>query len=262
MTLLLNDVIARGKIRTVDFLACDTLRSADWRRFYKLVQAASGVRIGASDNPTGNLKYGGDWTMESDGEDIQRVYFNPSLVNYSGILADPNIRNFGEFTFIADDSKLVAIITHVDVYASFLLMHNIPIGFPANVFTRVHFDFPRTVDRYTVTTLRCFYGCTELSSVTIPNSVQTLGDRCFAGCAALTSVTIPNSVKTLGDWSFNCCDALTSVTIPNSVQTLGYGCFANCPAASCADVGYNPEFSRIGRQVLLCQLQEVECNHF
>ncbi|WP_134397231.1 leucine-rich repeat domain-containing protein, partial [Flavobacterium psychrophilum] len=67
-----------------------------------------------------------------------------------------------------------------------------------------------------------------LTSVTIPNSVTTIGDGSFAECSGLTSVTIPNSVTTIGDGSFAECSGLTSVTIPNSVTTIGDEAFAGC----------------------------------
>ena len=60
---------------------------------------------------------------------------------------------------------------------------------------------------YSVTSLgnHCFYWCTGLTSITIPNSVTSLGWQCFSGCKGLTSITIPNSVTSLGDECFNYC---------------------------------------------------------
>ena len=83
---------------------------------------------------------------------------------------------------------------------------------------------------YSVTSLEwgCFFGCTGLTSITIPNSVTSLGSFCFNGCTGLTSVTIPNSVTSLGEYCFQQCTGLTSITIPNSVTSLGDACFAYC----------------------------------
>ena len=73
-----------------------------------------------------------------------------------------------------------------------------------------------------------FYECSSLTSVTIPNSVTTIGEWAFDGCESLTSVTIPNSVTTIGVYAFSGCSSLTSVTIPNSVTSIGEGAFLDC----------------------------------
>ncbi|MDY6372562.1 MAG: leucine-rich repeat domain-containing protein [Bacteroidales bacterium] len=73
-----------------------------------------------------------------------------------------------------------------------------------------------------------FYGCTGLTSVTIPNSVTRIGTESFRGCTGLTSVTIPNSVVSIDSRAFSGCTGLTSVTISNSVTSIGSGAFSDC----------------------------------
>ena len=90
-----------------------------------------------------------------------------------------------------------------------------------------------------------FFGCSSLTSVTIPNSVTSIGTYAFYGCSSLTSVTIPNSVTSIGNSAFIGCSSLTSVTIPNSVTSIGNGAFYGCSsleevnfnAANCASMG-------------------------
>jgi len=82
----------------------------------------------------------------------------------------------------------------------------------------------------TVTSLgvRCFYGCSGLTSVVIPDSVTSLGTQCFYNCTGLTSITIPDSVTSLGVSCFNGCYGLTSIVIPDGVTSLGVSCFSGC----------------------------------
>jgi uncharacterized protein YjdB len=73
-----------------------------------------------------------------------------------------------------------------------------------------------------------FTGCSGLTSVTIPTSVTSIGSYAFQNCSGLTSVTIPNSVTSIGSYAFQYCSGLTSVTIPNSVTSIGLSAFQYC----------------------------------
>ena len=77
---------------------------------------------------------------------------------------------------------------------------------------------------------RAFSNCSALTSITIPNSVKSIGSSTFKDCSSLTSVTIPNGVKEIGDGAFEGCESLTSVTIPNSVTRIGWYAFKGCEA--------------------------------
>ena len=73
-----------------------------------------------------------------------------------------------------------------------------------------------------------FFGCSGLTSITIPNSVTTIGYGAFENCSNLTDITIPNSVTTIGQEAFYGCTGLTNLMIPNSVTTIGDGAFWSC----------------------------------
>ena len=73
-----------------------------------------------------------------------------------------------------------------------------------------------------------FSGCTGLTSMTIPNSVTSIGASAFSGCTGLTSITIPDSVTSIGEDAFRGCTGLTSITIPDSVTSIGYSAFNGC----------------------------------
>jgi hypothetical protein len=70
-----------------------------------------------------------------------------------------------------------------------------------------------------------FYNCYGLTSIEIPNSVTSIGSSAFCGCKGLTSIEIPNSVTSIGVYAFNSCTGLTSIEIPNSVTSIGAGAF-------------------------------------
>ena len=127
-------------------------------------------------------------------------------------------------------------------------------------------EIPSTIDGYTVTSIDyyAFYGCESLKSVTIPESVITIGECAFLDCNNLTEIKvdtnnknyssqdgvlfdknktilikyptgnirktyeIPNNVTSIGDLAFYNCFNLTSIKIPSSVTSIGYEAFENC----------------------------------
>jgi len=82
-----------------------------------------------------------------------------------------------------------------------------------------------------------FNNCNGLTSVTIPNSVTSIGNSAFSGCSGLTSITIPNSVMSIGDYAFSGCTGLTSVTIGNGVTEIGWDTFNGCSSLTSVTIG-------------------------
>ena len=88
-------------------------------------------------------------------------------------------------------------------------------------------SFRYTVDKNDVLPQWIFAGC-KFTSVSIPNSVTSIGSYAFSYCGGLTSISIPNSVTSIGSSAFSNCRGLTSISIPNSVTSIGNGAFESC----------------------------------
>ena len=73
-----------------------------------------------------------------------------------------------------------------------------------------------------------FYGCSGLTSLTIPSSVTSIGNKAFHGCCGLTSLVIPSGVTSIGDKAFHGCCGLTSLVIPSGVTSIGDEAFYGC----------------------------------
>lgn len=98
-----------------------------------------------------------------------------------------------------------------------------------------------------------FAGCDGLTSITLPNTVTSLGAYAFSGCDGLTSFVIPSSVTTLNDAVFNYCVGLTSIIIPKSVTRMGFNPLNGCSALTSIQVeSGNPNFdSRNGCNAII-----------
>ena len=71
----------------------------------------------------------------------------------------------------------------------------------------------------------------EVTALTIPNSVTSIGNYAFYGWGGLTRVTIPNSVTRIYGEAFSGCSSLASVTIGNRVTKMGANVFSGCSPA-------------------------------
>lgn len=91
---------------------------------------------------------------------------------------------------------------------------------------------PDELGGYPVTAIGdwAFEYCTEVTGITIPDSVTSIGNWAFYYCPKLTSVTIGNGVETIGNWAFSKCNGLTSIYIPANVTSIGGGAFSDCGA--------------------------------
>ena len=112
-TQFIINLIKEFNVKNIDYLACDTLCYSNWSHYYQLLTLETGITVGASNNKTGNIKYGGDWIMESTSQDIELIYFTKSIEYYTFLLDTntPWITNTG-------DSPRYLLINGITMYIS------------------------------------------------------------------------------------------------------------------------------------------------
>ena len=76
---------------------------------------------------------------------------------------------------------------------------------------------------------KAIYSISALKSITLPESVTTIGVKAFNNCG-LTSITIPASVTEIGEFAFYYCSSLQSVTFSEGLTTIGASAFEQCSA--------------------------------
>lgn len=91
-----------------------------------------------------------------------------------------------------------------------------------------------------------FADCRNLIEITIPDGVTSIAEGTFWGCWSLIRITLPDSVTAIGRSAFHFCRNLTSVTIPDGVSSIGSVAFSDCDNLksvvipdSVSDIGVN-----------------------
>ena len=101
---------------------------------------------------------------------------------------------------------------------------------PQNMENCDNSEYGALVFGYNVTSIgnNAFDGCSNLTSITLPEGVTTIGDHAFCGCSNLTSITLPEGVTTIGDNAFYGCRNLTRITLSEDLITIGDFAFEGC----------------------------------
>lgn len=84
----------------------------------------------------------------------------------------------------------------------------------------------------------CFYGCTGLEAVSLPDTAAAVGDFAFYGCDRLAVVTLPDGLKTIGEYAFGNCLSLLTLTVPASAEWLGRSMLEGCRSIEALNIPF------------------------
>lgn len=91
-----------------------------------------------------------------------------------------------------------------------------------------------------------FYGCNNLTKVSIPDRIKKIGGSAFMYCANLEEVTLPATLTAIPEYAFNSCTNLRALTIPDGVTDVAYASLAYCENLEEVVIGYSVQ--NIGKQ--------------
>ena len=94
--------------------------------------------------------------------------------------------------------------------------------------------------------LNTFNGCSALSSIELPESLEKIEYNAFDDCSALKSIVIPDKVTYIGEGAFNYCTGLQEAYIGDGVTEIAAKAFAECTALKTVVIGKS--IQRIGDQ--------------
>lgn len=99
---------------------------------------------------------------------------------------------------------------------------------------------------YTVSAIseHAFDGCTELTSIVIPNTVTSIGKYAFRGCSKLASFNFPEQMTSISNHCFAECDSLKSLVIPEGITEIEACAFIKC--ANLASITFPQSLIKIG----------------
>lgn len=91
-----------------------------------------------------------------------------------------------------------------------------------------------------------FAVCTQLTAVNIPEGITEIPLGCFGHCTSLREVNLPSTVKSLSKMAFYGCAKITSVSLPEGLESIGEMAFFDCPGSGFTQITIPSTVKTIG----------------
>lgn len=152
--------------------------------------------------------------------------FNVKILNFEGKQLNSLYKNKNvgwKFTVLHDDPRIVSKINErIENFPDFTKI-------PKKAFYRCENLTKMSIPSDVISIGEsAFDGCSSLAEITIPSNITSIGYMAFYVCSNLREITIPRSVTSIGQYAFSYCSSLTEITIPNSVTSIGNSAFWGC----------------------------------
>ena len=83
------------------------------------------------------------------------------------------------------------------------------------------------IDGYSIPD-NAFENCFNLKEITLPDTINQIGEYAFSNCPQLEKIEIPSNVTSIRNYAFANCNSLTEITLPKNINNLGNHVFDNC----------------------------------
>ena len=101
-----------------------------------------------------------------------------------------------------------------------------------------------------------FYGCSNLQTINLPDTITTIGGSCFRYCTKINNVKLPSNLKTLNGQTFSGCTNLQNIELPQNLESLNSESLAG---TSITKIKLPKNLSNIGNAALsISTLQEID----
>lgn len=108
------------------------------------------------------------------------------------------------------------------------------LGESSSSLTSTRYFIPNSLKTVTITggniLYGAFYGCANLETINLPQTLTSIGENSFNGCSGLKNISIPSNVTTIAAYAFNNCNLLESVTFADDskLSSIDEGAFYGC----------------------------------